>query len=136
MASNVPKRRSEQALLDRSPEQKIADGRKGGIQNGINSKRRKKLGEIGSIILKQSFKLNSKTPDELYDLACMADLADQENGITYGHCVMLAMVREALKGNVQAAVFVRDTVGDKNPEEIQTTMTFEDYVKTHKVKFK
>ena len=46
------------------------------------------------------------------------------------------MIREALQGNVQAATFVRDTVGDKNPEEIQTTMTFEDYVKTHKVKFK
>lgn len=36
---------------------------KGGIQKGINSKRRKKLGEIGSVILKQSFKVNAKTPD-------------------------------------------------------------------------
>lgn len=109
---------------------------KGGIQKGINSKRRKKLGEIGSAILKQSFKINAKTPEQLYDLACMTDLRDEEDGITYGHCIMLAMIREALQGNVQAATFVRDTVGDKNPEEIQTTMTFEDYVKTHKVKFK
>lgn len=109
---------------------------RGGIQKGINSKRRKKLGEIGSVILKQSFKVNAKTPEQLYDLACMTDLRDEEDGITYGHCIMLAMIREALQGNVQAATFVRDTVGDKNPEEIQTTMTFEDYVKTHKVKFK
>lgn len=123
------------ALVERPKEERLAASRKGGIQKGINCKRRKKLGEIGSIILKQSFKVNSKTPEELYELACMTDLADQEDGITFGHCIMLAMIKEALQGNVQAATFVRDTVGDKNPEEINATMTFEDYVKTHKVKF-
>lgn len=48
----------------------------------------------------------------------------------------IAMIQRAIYGDVQAAIWVRDTVGDKPSDkvELDQSLTVEEWAKTRKVK--
>lgn len=77
------------------------NGRKGGLASAKARKRRRDLRELGLAML-EGTTLNERQRAMLNEL----DLDD-----SYGASLMLSMVREAEGGSVEAAKFVRDTVG-------------------------
>lgn len=50
--------------------------------------------------------------------------------------INIAMIKRAMMGDVQAAQYLRDTVGDKPTDkvEIDQSLTVEEWAKNHKVK--
>lgn len=63
-------------------------------------------------------------------------LAETEGkNISVQQAIVLAQVQKAMLGDIESAKFIRDTLGEKPAEKIETQMTIEDYVKGHKVKF-
>lgn len=51
--------------------------------------------------------------------ATLAKLGIPEDDMSYSMAVMAAMMNEAAKGNVKAAAFIRDTIGDGAGHELQ-----------------
>lgn len=89
-------------------------GRKGGIKSGEARKRRANLRALGLAML-EAQTLNEDQREML-----------REMGIddSYGASLMMAMLKEAEGGSVEAAKFVRDTTGQA-PKQVQQVITTE-----------
>lgn len=86
------------------------------------------LNTILTIALKKG---NVVMPDDVMSLAEAKNL-----NITAQDAIAISMVDRAIKGDVQAAIFVRDTVGDKPSDKVQLNqeVTVESWAKNHKPK--
>ena len=60
----------------------------------------------------------------------------QKANITTQTAINLAMIKRAMLGDVQAATYVRDTIGEKPSDKIELdqSLTIEEWAKKHKVK--
>ena len=60
----------------------------------------------------------------------------EEMNITVQTAINIAMIKRALMGDVQAAQYIRDTVGDKPTDkvELDQSLTIETWAKNHDVK--
>ena len=47
----------------------------------------------------------------------------------------IALMLKASKGDMEAIKLIRDTIGEKEAEKLEVGVSYEDYVKNHKVKF-
>lgn len=97
--------------FDFSPEERSENGRKGGVASG-EAKRRKKT--IRSVMQAM--------------LDCQIPEAEQTEALkalgfegTFRDGMTLAMLQKALRGDVEAGRFVRDTVGEKPREGVDLT---------------
>lgn len=94
---------NEQNLIPmnkRSREEMLALAKKGGINNGINCKKRKKLKEELELLLQIAKK-----------------------GKTNQNLICISLLKEAKKGNVKAFEVIRDSVGEKPKETLEHTIT-------------
>lgn len=55
--------------------------------------------------------------------------------ITLNQAMLLGIAMKAVnEQDVSAATFIRDTMGEKQPEKVETSVSIEDYVKNHNLK--
>ena len=85
-----------------SPEEARKNGKKGGIASGKARRTRHAIRDLLSDLLPRDI-----TDSELYAMMQNAGIAP-----TYENAIALSMIREALKGDVAAARFIRDTLGE------------------------
>ncbi len=98
------------ANTDKTPEELSERGRRAGIASGEAKRRKKTLRETAQLILDLQMKPGKVLSPE--DVASVADLTGQN--VTADSAVVLSMLSRALKGNVRAAEWLRDTAGE-NP---------------------
>ena len=101
-----------------SPEERRENGRKGGIASGEAKRKKKAMRERLEILLDLP----------IYD----GDVLDYEEiqsyavlrgrNITVQDAMMIAQINKALQGDTNAAVFVRDTAGEKPKDTITHDM--------------
>ena len=93
---------------------------------------RKRMKDDLDVLLKVSLKRGDViTSDDILSL----DEADKAN-IPVQTAINIAMIKRALMGDVQAAQYLRDTVGEKPSDkvEVDQNLTVETWAKNHKVK--
>ena len=90
---------------DQSREQAKINGQKGGIKSGEVRRNRKTMREMLNYLLEQEIK-NKKG----------------ETATTL-EAIMLAQIKEAMKGNTKAALFIRDTIGELPTQNVVATNT-------------
>lgn len=90
---------------DQSREQAKINGQKGGIKSGEVRRNRKTMREMLNYLLEQEIK-NKKG----------------EKATTL-EAIMLAQIKEAMKGNTKAALFIRDTIGELPTQNVVATNT-------------
>ena len=94
--------------------------------------KRRKFKETLNIVLGLTVKKGKVvTPEEVTNLADAKNLnVDGETALA------ISMVSRAIQGDVQAATWVRDTVGEKPTDKIEVdqSLTIEEWAKNHKVK--
>ncbi len=61
------------------------------------------------------------------DLLAMLEIK-QQNNKTIQENWMTALAKQLLAGNIKASVFVRDTIGEKPVEKVETKMTGDDCI--------
>lgn len=99
----------EYAFEKMTPEQRRENGRKGGIASGEAKRRKKAMRERLEVLLELPLKSGKKADlDNIKNFTALKGA-----NITVEDAVMLAQIQKALKGDTAAAVFVRDTVGEK-----------------------
>lgn len=106
--------------------------KKGGAATAAKNAARRKAKEDLAILLKLSLKKG-----DLIDPDGVSALAELEGkNIPVQTAIDIAMVQRAIMGDVNAATWVRDTVGDKPSDriELDQSLTIEEWAKNHKVK--
>ena len=93
-----------------TPEERREHGRKGGLASGEAKRHKKVLKERLEILLEMPMKQGREA-----DIEAIKNFAALKGkNITVQDAMMIAQIQKALKGDTQAAVFIRDTVG-QNP---------------------
>lgn len=93
-----------------TPEQRRENGRKGGIASGEAKRKKKAMRERLEILLELPLKAGKGV-----DLEVIKNFAALKGkNITVQDAMMIAQIQKALKGDTNAAAFVRDTAGE-NP---------------------
>ena len=99
--------RNEFSLM--TPEERREAGRKGGIASGEAKRRKKAMRERLEVLLELPLKSGKSADlDSIKNYAAL-----KGKNITVQDALMLAQIQKALKGDTAAAIFVRDTVGEK-----------------------
>lgn len=96
-----------------------ANGRKGGIASGKAKREKKRIKEILEILLE--LPLNERKNVELADITSFNDLKDGKNklkNITVNEAIQVKQVQRALNGDLNSAIYIRDTVGDKPSDNV------------------
>lgn len=88
-------------------------GEKGGIKSGKARKEKKAMKETAEMIL--GLTLKDGTVTDLEDIQSMA--AANGKNITVQDAIILKQAQKALKGDIRAAEFVRDTSGNRPTNE-------------------
>jgi hypothetical protein len=88
-------------------------GKKGGIKSGKARKERKAMKETAEMIL--GLTLKDGTVTDLEDIQSMA--AANGKNITVQDAIILKQAQKALRGDIRAAEFIRDTSGNRPTNE-------------------
>ena len=99
-----------------TPEQRRENGRKGGIASGEAKRAKKAMKERLEVLLDMTMKSGKGVDVE--NVKNFADLKGKN--ITVQDAMMIAQIQKALKGDTNAATFVRDTAGQNPTQKIET----------------
>lgn len=102
----------ENLIPVRSTDEAKERGKKGGKASGAARRKKKSMREAASVLMNMDIQ-SDKTKQTL------AKLGISEDDMNYSMAIMAAMMNEAAKGNVKAAAFIRDTMGDSAAHEMQ-----------------
>lgn len=98
-----------------TPEQRRENGRKGGIASGEAKRAKKAMKERLEILLELNLK-----PGRGADIEAIKNFAELKGkNITVQDAMMIAQIQKALKGDTNAAAFVRDTAGQNPTQKIE-----------------
>ena len=92
-----------------TPEERAEYGRQGGIKSGETKRRKKAMKETLEVLLSMPMK-NGKTSD-VETIKNFAALKGKN--INVQEAMIIAMIQRAMKGDVKAAEWLRDTSGQK-----------------------
>lgn len=82
--------------------QQVDIARQGGIASGIAKREKRTMREIAEIILSK-------------------DVMTSDGVVTGKYAVLAEVIKKALKGDLQAATFIRDTIGEKPTDKQEVT---------------
>lgn len=118
--------------LKKGDPESIAIAQKGAQAVAEKARKRKAMKEDLNILLNLSLKKGQMVYSE--DIQSLAE-AEGKN-ISVQTAIDIAMVQRAMMGDVQAAQYIRDTVGEKPSDkvEVDQSLTIEAWAKKNKVK--
>ena len=100
----------------------------------------RKANKLKRLTMKQDFDILLKLPLKKGDMVFPEDIQNLAEtrgmNISVQNAIDIAMVERAMLGDVQAAQYIRDTVGEKPTDkvELDTNLTIESWAKNHKLK--
>ena len=104
-----------------TPEERRELGRKGGIASGEAKRKKKAMRERLEILLDLPLKSGRET-----DLESIKNFAALKGkNITVQDAMMIAQIHKALKGDTNAAAFVRDTAGENPSVKMEADVDME-----------
>lgn len=101
-----------------TPEQRRENGRRGGIASGEAKRKKKAMRERLEILL--DLPMKSGKGADIETIKNYAALKGKN--ITVQDAMMIAQIQKALKGDTNAAVFVRDTAGQNPTQKIEADL--------------
>ena len=108
---------------ERTPEERKEIAQKGGKASGEARRKRKTFREVFNALLPMQI-----DSGKIKDLTSL--IQDINPEMTAEQAIAMAQIYRAIQGDTQAAIFVRDTVGDKPKEQIEQTINgFDKYFK-------
>ena len=95
----------------------------------IGAKTRFKAGKKQAEIARQgaiastAVRREKRTMREIAEIILSKDVMTSDGVVTGKYAVLAKVIDKALKGDLQAAAFIRDTIGEKPTEKTQTELT-------------
>lgn len=110
--ANAENLKKGEATQFRSGEEAARSGVKGGVASGAARRRKKSMKAAAKMLL--DMPVTSKELQQKMKL-----LGVPEGDSSYQMAVMVAMLNQAMKGNVKASYFLRDTIGESPSDQIR-----------------
>lgn len=108
--------KNEFALM--TPEQRRANGRKGGIASGEAKRKKKAMRETLDVLLAMPMKSG-----KFADIESIKNFASLKGrNINVQEAMIISMLQRAMKGDVRAAEWIRDTAGQKPVDNMNMNM--------------
>lgn len=108
--------RNEFSLM--TPEQRRENGRKGGIASGEAKRKKRAMRETLDVLLSMPMKSGKFT-----DIESIKNFAAiKGKNINVQEAMIISMLQRAMKGDVKAAEWIRDTAGQKPVENMNMNM--------------
>ena len=107
----------------------MASGRSKEELAKIGAKTRFKAGKQQAEIARQgaiastAVRREKRTMREIAEIILSKDVMTSDGLVTGKYAVLAKVIDKALKGDLQAAAFIRDTIGEKPTEKTQTELT-------------
>ena len=107
----------------------MASGRSKEELAKIGAKTRFKAGKKQAEIARQgaiastAVRREKRTMREIAEIILSKDVTTSDGVVTGKYAVLAKVIDKALKGDLQAAAFIRDTIGEKPTEKTQTELT-------------
>lgn len=102
----------------KTPEERRELGRRGGIASGEAKRAKKAMKERLEVLLEMSMKAGKGA-----DIESIKNFAALKGkNITVQDAMLIAQIQKALKGDTQAAVFVRDTAGQNPTQKVEAEL--------------
>ena len=107
----------------------MASGRSKEELAKIGAKTRFKAGKKQAAIARQgaiastAVRREKRTMREIAEIILSKDVTTSDGVVTGKYAVLAKVIDKALKGDLQAAAFIRDTIGEKPTEKTQTELT-------------
>ena len=107
----------------------MASGRSKEELAKIGAKTRFKAGKQQAEIARQgaiastAVRREKRTMREIAEIILSKDVTTSDGVVTGKYAVLAKVIDKALKGDLQAAAFIRDTIGEKPTEKTQTELT-------------
>lgn len=108
---------------DQNREKAAENGRKGGKASGEAKRRKKEMRERLELLL--SMPIGNGKGAEIEKIKSFG--AIKGKNITVEDAILIAIAQKAMKGDIPAGTFIRDTVGEKPTENKNVTITDTDW---------
>lgn len=108
---------------ERTPSEVRENARKGGIKSGETRRRKKEMRERLEILL--SMPLKDGKGADVEKIKSFG--AIKGKNITVEDAILIAVAQKALKGDISASTFLRDTVGERPTENKNITIVDTDW---------
>lgn len=103
-------------ITNMTTEQRRESGRKGGIKSGESRRRKRQMRELLEILMDVPIKKGKKAEiEKIKNLAIVNDL-----NLTTEQAILLAMINRAMNGDVNAFTAIRDTLGEKPTDKVES----------------
>lgn len=100
-----------------TPEERAAFGRKGGKKSGEVRRNKKQMKELAALLLGMPMK-----PGKHVDVEKIKSFADVKGkNLSVQEAILITQIQKALKGDIAAAAFIRDTAGERPGEKVEVT---------------
>lgn len=99
-------------------EERKANSAKGGIKSGESKRAKKRTKEILEIFL--AMPLKKRKEANIEEIQALEGLKGKN--ITVNEAIQLKQVQKALQGDLSSAMYVRDSIGDKPSDKVETTI--------------
>lgn len=96
-------------------EERIRNGRKGGLVKGENFRRRKELKETLNCLLEMPVRKGKITDCE--SVKSFAELKGKN--LTVDQAMMVVLMQKALHGDLNAIAMIRDTIGERPSDRVE-----------------
>lgn len=103
---------------DQTPEQRKAAASKAGKAAAKKRRERKEMQEIAKIVLRMPFEGEESELDDLEGMS-FEDYPDRR--LTVSEISVLRVAKKAMRGDIQAIQFLRDTAGEKPAEQVEVS---------------
>lgn len=98
-------------------EERVANGKKGGVASGEAKRKKKAMQETLALLL--SMPLNNKKCYDVEEIQSFGQLKGKN--VSVETAILIRQVQRALAGDLPAAEFVRDTSGQKPTNELNVS---------------
>ncbi len=117
--ANAENLKKGEATRFRSGEEAARNGQKGGKTSGAARRRKKAMRQAASMLLNTPVPANTQTKLMATVRELLGVFGYNEEDATYQDALLAGIMLEAMKGDVRAAEFIRDTAGESPDLEIR-----------------
>jgi hypothetical protein len=104
---------------EQSREEAVKNGRKGGQASGAAKRRKKAMRQAAAMLLNTPLSANTQTKLMATIKELLGIFGYSEESATYQDALLAGIMLEAMKGDVRAAEFIRDTAGESPALDIR-----------------
>lgn len=117
--ANVENLKKGKATQFKSGKDAVENGRKAGVASGASRRRKRAMRQAAAMLLNTQIPMNERGPFMGTVKTLLKTFGYTPDDATYQDALLAGIMLEAMKGDVRAAEFIRDTAGESPALDIR-----------------